>query len=58
LKTEGRGVPLGFVKSLEEIQAFRGEAAEFYGAEMLMVFWETRPEIIAGLLPLPIITHV
>jgi len=28
--------------------------ADFYDAEMLMVFWETKPEIIAKLLPLPL----
>ncbi len=43
-----------FVKSLEEIQAFRSKTAEFYDAEMLLVLWETKPEIIAGLLPWPL----
>lgn len=46
---------MGFIKSLEEIQTFRSRTAEFYDAEMLTVLWETKPEIIAGLLPWPLI---
>ena len=45
---------MGFIKSVEEIQAFRSKTAEFYEAEMLMVLWETKPEMIAGLLPWPL----
>ena len=31
-----------------------GKRAEFYGAEMLTVTWETKPEIIKSLLPPPL----
>lgn len=34
--------------------ALVGRRAEFYGAEMLMVTWETRPEIVQRLLPPPL----
>lgn len=42
---------MGFVKTFEEIMANTRSTADFYDAEMLMVFWETKPEIIARLLP-------
>ncbi len=42
---------MGFVKSLDEILASRRETADFYDAEMLTVFWETKPEIVRRLLP-------
>lgn len=45
---------MGFVKSVEEIMAHDITTADFYDAEMLSVFWETRPEIVAGLLPPPL----
>ena len=45
---------MGFVKSFEEILAGRRETADFYDAEMLMIFWETKPEIVARLLPPPL----
>ncbi|MGA3117549.1 MAG: acetoacetate decarboxylase family protein [Syntrophobacteraceae bacterium] len=45
---------MGFVKSFEEILASRRETADFYDAEMLAVFWETKPEIVARLLPPPL----
>jgi len=45
---------MGFIKSFEEIMASTRETADFYDAEMLTVFWETRPEIIAKLLPAPL----
>jgi acetoacetate decarboxylase len=45
---------MGFVKSFEDILANRRETAEFYDAEMLAVFWKTRPEIVARLLPPPL----
>jgi len=45
---------MGFVKSFEEIMANTRATADFYDAEMLMVFWETKPEIIAKLLPPPL----
>ena len=42
---------MGFVKTLEEIMANTKATADFYGAEMLIVFWETKPEIVSKLLP-------
>jgi acetoacetate decarboxylase len=45
---------MGFVKSFDEILANRRDTADFYDAEMLAVFWETKPEIVARLLPPPL----
>lgn len=45
---------MGFVKTYEEILANTRETADFYDAQMLTVFWETRPETVARLLPAPL----
>ena len=45
---------MGFVKSLEEILAKKRSSSDFYDAEMLTVFWETKPEVVARLLPPPL----
>jgi acetoacetate decarboxylase len=45
---------MGFVKSFQEIMANIRPTADFFDAEILMVFWETKPEIIARLLPPPL----
>lgn len=45
---------MGFVKSFEEIMANVRATADFYDAQMLTVFFETRPEIVARLLPPPL----
>jgi acetoacetate decarboxylase len=45
---------MGFVKSFQEIMANVKTTADFYDAEMLSVFWETKPEIVAKLLPPPL----
>ena len=45
---------MGFIKSFQEIMANVRATADFYDAEMLTVFWETKPEIIARLLPRPL----
>lgn len=45
---------MGFVKTFEEILSNTRQTADFYDAEMLTVFWETRPEVIARLLPPPL----
>jgi len=45
---------MGFVKSFQEIMANTRASADFYDAQMLTVFWETKPEIVAGLLPQPL----
>jgi acetoacetate decarboxylase len=48
---------MGFVKTRDELKATaRAKAGvyEFYGAEMLVVMWETKAEIIRRLLPPPL----
>ncbi|HOM29451.1 MAG TPA: acetoacetate decarboxylase family protein [Deltaproteobacteria bacterium] len=45
---------MGFVKTFNEIMANTRSTADFYDAEMLTVFWETKPEIVARLLPPPL----
>jgi len=45
---------MGFVKTFEQIMANTRATADFYDAQMLAVFWETKPEIIAKLLPPPL----
>jgi acetoacetate decarboxylase len=45
---------MGFVKTFEQIMANMRPTADFYDAEMLTIFWETKPEIIARLLPAPL----
>lgn len=43
-----------FVKSFEDIQKYGGKPTTFYDAEMLTIYWETKPEIIERLLPKPL----
>ena len=45
---------MGFVKTFQEIMSYTRPTADFYGAEMLTVFWETKPEMVAKLLPPPL----
>ena len=45
---------MGFVKTMQELMANARTTADFYDAEMLAVFWETKPEIVARLLPPPL----
>lgn len=45
---------MGFVKSMQELMANARATADFYDAEMLAVFWETKPEIVDRLLPPPL----
>jgi acetoacetate decarboxylase len=48
---------MGFVKSYEElgrIARSKGGLYEFYDAEMLTVMWETKRDIVKGLLPPPL----
>jgi acetoacetate decarboxylase len=45
---------MGFVKSFPEIMALAGRRAEFFGAKMLTVVWETGPEVVRRLLPAPL----
>jgi acetoacetate decarboxylase len=43
-----------FVKTLQKIMATSPKTVDIYGAEMLRIFWETKPEIVAKLLPPPL----
>jgi acetoacetate decarboxylase len=45
---------MGFVKTFEQIMAKTRATTDFYDAQMLAVYWETKPEIIAKLLPPPL----
>lgn len=46
---------MGFVKTTQELNEIAAlEMAHFYDAEMLIVYWETKPEIVARLLPPPL----
>lgn len=45
---------MSFVKSLDEIMKMRIETVDFYDAEMMTVYWETKPEIIKRVLPRPL----
>ena len=44
---------MGFVKTLEEISEKYRVKGEFYNAEVLTVYFETKPEIVERLLPPP-----
>ena len=43
-----------FTKTKEQIMSLQGNKTIFYGAETLNTVWETKPEIIAKLLPAPL----
>ena len=45
---------MSFVKTLEEIMKLATETADFYDAEMLTIYWETKPDIVKKLLPRPL----
>jgi acetoacetate decarboxylase len=45
---------MGFVKTMDEIAARHRETGDFYDAEVLTVYFETKPEIIQALLPPPL----
>jgi acetoacetate decarboxylase len=45
---------MGFIKTLEELTAGYQDKAVFYDAEMLTVYFETKPEIVQRLLPPPL----
>jgi hypothetical protein len=45
---------MGFVKTFEQMMASARASADFYDAEMLAIFWETKPEIVARILPPPL----
>jgi acetoacetate decarboxylase len=45
---------MSFVRSQEQLSRIPRENFEFYDAEMLVVMWETKPEIVRRLLPPPL----
>ena len=45
---------MGFVKTPKELEELRRTSFDFYDAEFLAVFWETKPEIVEQLLPPPL----
>ncbi len=46
---------MGYLKTSAELSEFlKKETFDFYDARMLTVFWETKPEIVQGLLPAPL----
>lgn len=45
---------MGFVKTIDEIATHHRETGDFYDAEVLTVYFETKPEIIQALLPPPL----
>jgi acetoacetate decarboxylase len=45
---------MGFVKTMEEIAASMQQKGEFYDAEMLTIYFETKPEVVKRLLPPPL----
>jgi len=45
---------MGFVKTFDSILAGTSETADFYDAEMFVVYWETKPDIVNRLLPPPL----
>ena len=45
---------MSFVKNLADVAALAGRTYDFYGAQMLTVYWLTRPEIVERLLPPPL----
>jgi len=46
---------MGFLKTQQELAQLAAiDMANFYDAEMLIVYWETKPEIVSRLLPPPL----
>ena len=45
---------MGFVKTPEELLKLKRSSFDFYDAEFLSTYWETKPEIIKKLLPPPL----
>lgn len=45
---------MGFVKSMEKVSEILQNRGEFYDAEVLTVYFETKPEIVKRLLPSPL----
>ncbi|MFX1464034.1 MAG: acetoacetate decarboxylase family protein [Promethearchaeota archaeon] len=47
-------VYIGFIKTREELNNLKRSSFDFYDAEFLSVYWETKPEIVERLLPPPL----
>lgn len=45
---------MGFIKTPEELMKIKRSSFDFYDAEFLSTYWETKPEIIKKLLPPPL----
>ncbi|TFG01202.1 MAG: acetoacetate decarboxylase [Promethearchaeota archaeon] len=45
---------MGFNKTPEELKQLERKSFDFYNAEFLAVYWETKPEIVKKLLPPPL----
>ena len=45
---------MGFIKTMEEISENYRDTGEFYGAEVLTVYFETKTEVVERLLPPPL----
>ena len=45
---------MSFIKTSEELKRLSLKSADFYDAEFLSVYWETKPEIVERLLPPPL----
>lgn len=45
---------MGFLKAPEELLKLKRESFDFYNAEFLSTYWETKPEIVKKLLPPPL----
>ena len=45
---------MSFYKKLNEIPAHYGREAEFFDAEMLLIAFEVKPEVVELLLPPPL----
>jgi len=45
---------MGFVKTPEELLKLKLETHNFYDAEIVSTYWETKPEIVKSLLPPPL----
>ena len=45
---------MGFLKTPEELSKLKRESFDFYDAEFLSTYWETKPQIVKRLLPPPL----
>ena len=45
---------MGFIKTIKELEQIRRKSFDFYDAEFLSMYYETKPEIVKKLLPPPL----